>query len=460
MTDTIAAIATGSGVSAIGIIRISGAKAIEYAASVFHAVDGTALEEAEDKRVYYGRLTGADGELLDLCLCFVSRAPRSYTGEDTAELQCHGSPIALTGVLRALFALGARQAEPGEFSKRAFLNGRIDITQAEAIVDLIEAETPAAARNAAGQLNGAISSRLERMYKDILDVMAHFHAAIDYPDEDIDEFEMQVYIYMLQDARDELEFMLSTHERGKILREGVPTAIVGRPNTGKSSLLNALVGYDRAIVTQTPGTTRDTIEEKIVIGGVPLRITDTAGIRKTADTVEMLGVERSLSALRGAGLVILVLDGSQPLADEDYEIARAIPRETPVVIAVNKSDLPPALNPGDISSLGSAPGTASCRISALTGEGVDGLCLEAAKLLPLTPAMPDGGLITNARQAGAIMRGRDALNRAIGAINASVTPDAVLADVEEALGAIGETTGKTLREDMIDRIFERFCVGK
>ena len=456
MADTIAAIATGGAASAIGIIRISGDDAIAVADSMFRAKNGVSLTQAERSQMYYGEICGADGGLLDMCLCCVSRAPVSYTGEDTAEFHCHGSPVALSEILKELFRRGVRQAAPGEFTKRAFLNGRMDLTQAEAVIDLIEAETPAAARNAAGQLRGAVGIRLAAIYGDLIDVMAHFHAAIDYPDEDIDEFELQVYLYLLQDASEALGFMLSTHERGRILREGIPAVIAGRPNTGKSSLLNALLGYSRAIVTEVAGTTRDTIEEKIVIGNITIRLTDTAGVRATTDTVEKLGVERALAAMQGAGLAIVVLDGSEPLQDEDLETLKSVPHDVPTLIAVNKSDLPPAIAPEILDGLNKP----YCRISALTGSGLDTLEAEIKRMLPDLSIPPDGELISNVRQADAISRARESINRAVSAINDSVTPDAVLTEIEAALAAIGETTGRTIREDITDRIFERFCVGK
>ena len=456
MHDTIAAIATGGTVSAIGIVRISGGEAITIADKVFREAGGTSLSEAKNRRMYYGRLIGADSGLIDLCMCMISRGPNSYTGEDTAEFHCHGSPVVLSELLRALFSLGARQAEAGEFTKRAFLNGRMDLTQAEAVIDLIEAETPAAALNAAGQLYGSISLRLKPVYNALLDIMAHFHAVIDYPDEDIDDFKMQNYISTLRGVEEELSRMLSTHARGFVLRDGVHTAIIGRPNTGKSSLLNTLLGYDRAIVTESPGTTRDTIEEKIVISGVLLRLIDTAGLRKTNDDIEKLGVRRSLAAVGRAGLVILVLDGSEPLCDEDYDALRSIPPDVPKFAAVNKSDLPRVLSDDELSKLG----LNYCRICALTGDGFDELEKLIKEVFPESAVTPSGEIITNVRQAEAISRARDSVTRAIGAIVSSVTPDAVLTDVEAALTAIGEITGSIMREDIISRIFERFCVGK
>ena len=501
MSDTIAAIATGGAISAIGIVRVSGCGAIIAADKMFRPANGTRLINAGNRHMYYGELTGADGVLIDLCLCMVSRAPDSYTGEDTVEFHCHGSPVVLSETLRVLFSHGVRQAGPGEFTKRAFLNGRMDLTQAEAVIDLIEAETPMAAQNAAGQLRGAVGIRLESVYNALLDIIAHFHAVVDYPDEDIDEFKVQHYLSVLRGAQGELSRILSTHERGRVLRDGVPTAIVGRPNTGKSSLLNALLGYDRAIVTDLPGTTRDTVEEKIIIGGVVLRLIDTAGLRDVDNKVEKLGVERTLAALRGAGLAILVLDGSEPLRSEDYEALRSIPSDVPMLVVVNKSDLPGILGTDELAELAGSssstlwadpcnkkyengsspthhrpPSTSHrppstihlqpadrvryLRVSALTGEGLTDLDAEIRNMFPEFGTPPSGEIITNARQAGAISRALDRLGLAMAAIGSSVTPDAVLTDLEDALAALGEVTGKTMREDLISRIFERFCVGK
>ena len=456
MSDTIAAIATGGAVSAIGIIRMSGDDAIVIADKVFRALNGIRLPDARDRQMYYGELFSANGALVDLVLCVISRGPNSYTGENTAEFQCHGSPLVLSEVLKTLFSLGARQALQGEFTKRAFLNGRLDLVQAEAVIDLIESETVFAAQNAAGQLSGAVGVRLESVYSTLLNVMAHFHAVIDYPDEDIDEFTMEGYISSLRGAKGELERLLSTHERGRVMLHGVPTAIIGRPNTGKSSLLNALLGYDRAIVTDIPGTTRDTIEEKLVFGGVLLRLIDTAGMRATDDVVEKLGVERTLSALRSAGLVILVLDGSEPLRDEDFDALHSIPCEASKLAVINKSDLPAALDAQALSQLG----LECLKVSAQTGEGLEALDAKVKELFPMLCSVPSGEIITNERQADAISRALDNLSFALDAITASVTPDAVVTDIEAALTSIGEVTGKTMREDVISRIFERFCVGK
>ena len=304
MSDTIAAVATGNVVSAIGILRVSGDETLSVIDRVFFPANGKPMSEAEDRKLVYGALKAADGSVLDLCLCTISRAPHSYTGEDTAELQCHGSPTVLRAGLRALFAAGARQALAGEFSRRAFLNDRMDLTQAEAVIDLIHSETEQAAKNAAGQLGGAVLRCVQPIYQSLADIASHYHAVIDYPDEDIPDFQMQAYGETLSNASTELERLLQTFARGRVMTSGVPAAILGRPNAGKSSLLNALLGYDRAIVTDVPGTTRDTLEERCELGGVLLRLTDTAGLHETDDRVEALGVERSRRAAEQAALAI------------------------------------------------------------------------------------------------------------------------------------------------------------
>ena len=455
-TDTIAAVATPAGPGAIGILRLSGPRAADIAAAVFRPLGKKGLLDRPVRTLVYGDLLDREGQVIDRVLCTYSRGPESYTGEDTAELHCHGSPMVLTLGLEALFAQGARQAGPGEFTQRAFLNGRLDLAQAEAVADLLDAQSREGARHAAGQLSGALSRRIQAIYSALVDVMAHFHAVLDYPDEDIDPFTQEQLSRDLAAQEGALERLLATYQRGRRLNQGIRCALVGRPNAGKSSLLNALVGYDRAIVTDVPGTTRDTVEARCRLGGVVLRLIDTAGLRESDDAVERIGVERSRAALEGAALALLVLDGSAPLSPED-EAAMAQAAHAPRVIClINKSDRPLAFAPEELRSR--FPHL--CVVSAATGAGLDALGETVAALFPAGGAESAGELLTNARQADAARRALEAVTRASESLEAGITPDALLTDAEEALAALGELTGASVREDVTARIFERFCVGK
>ena len=456
MAETIAAVATGNVLSAIGIIRMSGDDAIEIASRVFRSVSGVELENAKNRKLYYGYMLDSSGRDIDLCLCTVSRAPNSYTGENTVEFQCHGSPTVLSEGLASLFAAGARQAEAGEFTKRAFINGRMDLTQAEAVVDLIEAETGAAAQNAVGQLSKAISVKTDAVYDELIDMLAHFNVALDYPDEVSETFELEKYRDMMISTRGELIKLLETYGRGRLLKEGVRCAVIGKPNVGKSSLLNALLGYDRAIVTDIAGTTRDTIEEKIKLGDVVLRLSDTAGIRETDDPVELLGVDRAVKAADNSELVIAVFDGAGDFDGDDREILKKAVNAKSSVAVINKSDLPKKLQVNEIE----ASGIKCYYISAKTGEGITKLCADIEAAYKNNVSGNAGEIITNARQADAIRRAADSLGDAVDAVDAGMTADCVMTAVEQALNSIGEISGKTVKEDMISRIFERFCVGK
>jgi tRNA modification GTPase len=447
--DTIAAVSTGNVVSGIGIIRISGSRTLEVLDRVFTPMRGEPMSRREDRKLILGRFFDSDGQALDICLATVSHEPNSYTGEDTAELQCHGSPTVLAQGLRAIFAAGARQAKAGEFTRRAFLNGRMDLTQAEAVIDLIDAETAQAAKNAASQLDGAITRKTDAIYSELTAICSHYHAVLDYPDEDIEDFELRAYESTLRGSIKSLERLLATFQRGSVMKNGVRTAIIGRTNVGKSSLLNALLGYDRAIVTAVAGTTRDTIEEKAVVGGILLRLMDTAGQRATADPVEKLGVERARSAASAAELVIAVFDASEPLTPEDkavLEEAKAAPKR---LFVCNKSDLAPAF------SLESA-----LRVSALTGDGIGDMEKAVADLFPPGETVPAGEVLTSPRQADAVSRALDYIQAALEAMENGIPPDAALTEVEGALSALGELSGRTVREDITNGIFARFCVGK
>ena len=409
--------------------------------------------EAPNRKLILGCLKDTQGRTIDQCMAVVSRAPHSYTGEDTVEFHCHGSPALLAAGLDSLYAAGARPARRGEFTKRAFLNGKLDLTQAEAVIDLIEAETADAAANAAGQVGGALQKKLDPIYRTLTDLCSHFHAVLDYPDEDIEDFGLSNYRQTLRQAAKALYDLLGTYGQGRILRQGVAAAIVGRPNVGKSSLLNALAGFERVIVTDIPGTTRDTVEQSVLVGSTRLRLIDTAGIRETGDTVEALGVQRSRQALEQADLVLFVCDGSQPLTPEDREIMDACCDAPHAIALVNKVDLGRVVEPGDLPFL-----NVICT-SLPEGRGLD----QLADVIDLefqgeTPC--DGSILTNSRQYDACRRAYEAMLRALKGLQLGLTPDAVLTDVEEAMEAMGEVTGATVREDITARIFERFCVGK
>ncbi len=455
MSDTIAAIATPVQPGAIGILRLSGTGTCAALDAVFRAKNGKKAGAQRSRTMVLGELLDETGQVIDNVLCVVFPAPHSYTGEDCAELHCHGSPIVLDAGLRALFAAGCRQAAGGEFTKRAFLNGQLDLIQAESVVDLIDAETAQQAHNAVCQLDGALSRTVGRIYDELMDMAARFYAVVDYPDEDIEDLQRQEMLDTLRRAQRELESLAAGFSRGRLMKLGVPTVLLGKPNAGKSSLLNALLGYDRAIVTDVAGTTRDTVEEKAEVGGVLLRLIDTAGIRQGGDAVEALGVERSRAAAKNASLAVLVLDGSRPLTQEDEDaiaVAQTVPH---LIVAVNKSDLPRAVDIGGLADR--FDNVAS--VSAATGEGLDVLTDAIAAQFP-AGSTAGGALLTNARQADAANRALSAVAEARSALRIGMTADVVLTDCESALAALGELNGKQVRDDLIDTIFSRFCVGK
>lgn len=455
MHDTIAAIATARAPSAIGILRLSGGETDKILDAVFRPLNGRPMSSQGLRTMVLGTLLDRNGEVLDSALCVRFGAGSSYTGEASAEIHTHGSPVVLDAGLSALFAAGARQARGGEFTRRAFLNGRLDLMQAEAVVDLIDAETAEAARHAAAQLSGTLSRAVETVYDDLMALMSRFYAVVDYPDEDIADLERSEILDTLRRSRVRLEELLASFSRGQLLKNGVPTVLLGKPNVGKSSLLNALLGYERAIVTDIAGTTRDTVEEKLPLGRVLLRLTDTAGLRQSEDTVEMLGVARSREAAANASLALLVLDGASPIDEEDEAAMRLAASAQHTVVVLNKTDLGCCV---DTDALRRRFGMV-LPVSAKDGSGIAALCSAIESLYDAVPAAA-GQMLTNARQADAVERALHAVEAAEESLQTGLTPDVVLTETEQAMEALNELTGKHVRDDLVETIFSRFCVGK
>ena len=453
MSHVIAAISTGMTVSAIGILRLTGDGCAEVAGKVFTLYNGQPLHQAPNRKLMLGALHDKEGRVIDECMAVYTRAPHSYTGEDTIEIQCHGSPAVLAAGLEALYLAGATPAKRGEFTKRAFMNGQLALTQAEAVIDLIEAESADAAANAAGQVGGVLQKKLAPIYDDLTNLCSHFHAVLDYPDEDIEDFGLDNYAQTMKADAKSLYALMQTYGQGRILRQGVAAAIVGKPNVGKSSLLNALAGYERVIVTEIAGTTRDTVEETVMLGKTRLRLIDTAGIRETEDRIEAMGVERSKQAVENADLVLFVCDGSEELTEDDQAVIDFCSEHENAVALINKTDLGNRVEPSDL------PFMYVINICANTGEGLDQLA-DLVDTLFENKVPCDGSVLSNPRQFDAIRRAYEAMLSALQGLKLGLTPDAVLTDVETAMEAMGEVTGATVREDITNRIFERFCVGK
>ena len=450
---TIAAIATAGG--PIGIIRLSGPRAAEAVDAVFRPAAGGKLSEKPANFLTYGTVCIDGGAALDCCFAVHMQPPRTSTGEKMAELQCHGSPAVLLEIMNALYRMGIRQAGPGEFTRRAFVNGKLDLAAAEAVSDLTAARTAEAAQNAAAQLMGAVGTRIRQIRDELLEMVAHFHAVIDYPDEDIDPFLFENAQEIIHRAAGTRYHLAESYERGRIMHEGVPCVILGKPNTGKSTLLNTLLGRDRAIVTEIPGTTRDVLEETVRLGPVLLRVSDTAGIRNTVDPAEKEGINRALRTASSASIILAVFDSSAPLSDDDLMVmARATGRTS--IAVVNKCDLPSEVDMERIRRQfqNVVP------ISAKTGEGVECLTKLIPHLLGLDNAVFDGEMITNARQAAALARAASRCEEALFGAQSGMTYDAVVMDAEGAIAALGEITGQNVTDDIVDKIFSTFCVGK
>ena len=467
---TIAAISTAYGESGIGIVRMSGPKAKEIASRIFlpykyrNASENqkqtpSGAFEFRDRLLHYGHVADPKtNEVIDEVLCVYMKAPHTYTGEDLVEIQCHGSMVSLRRILALCLENGAEPAERGEFTKLAFLNGRIDLAQAEAVIDVIRARTGKSLETAVSQMQGKLSGKVRAVRKELLDLLVLLTVNMDYPDEDIEEATYAKILEAIQSAESGIERLLENADEGKIIREGLSVAIVGKPNVGKSSLMNLFLGEHRSIVTDIPGTTRDTIEEQISLRGIPLRLTDTAGIRETADVVEALGVDRSKDAFNKADLVLLLLDSSRPLTDDDLALMEAA-EGRPCIAVLNKTDLPPCVTEDDIRSHMKAAQIVST--SLLDDEG-------AEPLKDAMEALITGGkvrreediLVSNSRHIQLLKNALTELREAEAMTRRNEAIDFLEVNVNAAFGYLGEITGDTASGEIIDAVFERFCLGK
>ena len=454
--DTIAAISTSIGEGGISIIRISGDKAINIVDSIFVGNNNRKLSDFKSYTMRYGHIIDKNGVRLDEVIISYMKGPKSFTAEDTIEVNCHGGVVGTNRILQEIIRSGARIAEPGEFTKRAFLNGRIDLSQAEAVMDIIRAKTELSMKSALMQSEGSISREIKNVRNKLLSVIAHIEVTVDYPEEDIEDVTANEVRKEVTLIINEIDMLLSTADEGKILREGLSTVIVGKPNVGKSSLLNALVKEKRAIVTEVPGTTRDAIEEYISIEGIPVKIVDTAGIRETDDIVEKIGVETSKQKIDEADLVILMLDSSMDLSHEDMEIINYI-KEKKYIVLLNKSDLGGKI---DISELRNLKSKYITDISIKTGFGLDDLKNNIKDLFFNGEIKTEGVFVTNNRHKQSLIRAKENLESSLNALEYTAAIDLASIDIRNAWMNLGEITGEALDEDIIHKIFSEFCLGK
>ena len=460
MNETIAAVATASGEAGIGIIRISGPDACKILKKLFRYRSGKPVEELEPRRMIYGGIYD-DRELVDEAMVVYMRAPHTYTGEEVVEIQCHGSPVTLRQILSLVIREGASPAEKGEFTKRAFLNGRIDLSEAEAVIDVIRAKSRAGSRAAVAQLSGRLSDRIRKIRKEMADLVAEIAAEIEYPEEDLEEMQYADILSVIDSIAEELKILASTASTGKIMRDGCRITLAGRPNVGKSSLMNHLLRENRAIVTEIPGTTRDTIEEYADLDGIPVKITDTAGIRDSQDKIEMIGVEKSREAIENSDILLLLLDSSEEITEEDRSVFPLL-KDKKCVIVLNKSDLPSVLTAEEVlKETGLPADTPQVVLSAETGSGTRELTEEIKKLVY------HGGVelssdvtIADARHEELILETIRYLNDARSMVAAGEALDFAESDLRSAWMTLGEITGDSVSDDIVEEIFSRFCLGK
>lgn len=459
--DTIAAISTPLGEGGVGIVRLSGKDSIEIVEKIFCSPKNRSLTNSKSHRVIYGYIKDpTTGKEIDEVLVVIMRSPYSYTKEDVAEINCHGGMITLRKTLELVLKQGARLAEPGEFTKRAFINGRIDLSQAEAVLDLIRSRTDESRRIAIEQLQGGLSERITALRDKLTELCVNVEAYIDFPEDEIEVSSTQGMLKSMEEIDKELQILLKTYAEARFFREGLSTAIVGSPNVGKSSLLNALLKKDRAIVTEFPGTTRDIIEEYLNIKGLPLRIMDTAGIRDVQDIAEKEGVKRSLQSIKDADLVIAIFDSSEPLKDEDFEVIQKV-KDKNTIFVLNKSDLQSAIDRNSISSLVPCPSSSILNISATRGDGLEDLkdrifesCLKDWK------EEREGVVVTNLRHKIAIENAKTSLNRAVSVLIQNQPLEILALELRDSLDRLGDVVGVVTTEDILNKIFNNFCIGK
>jgi len=455
--DTIAAISTAMGEGGISIVRVSGENALNIVRRIFRGKNGKELISMEPYTMRYGHIwESGSNDIIDEVLISYMKAPKSFTAEDTVEINCHGGAVATNKVLENVIKAGARLAEPGEFTKRAFLNGRIDLSQAEAVIDIIRAKTEMSMKSAVLQAGGNISVMVKELRENLLEMIAHIEATVDYPEDDLEEITAQKVSEKLEEIAVRLNYAIETAEEGKILRDGISTVIAGKPNVGKSSLLNSLLMENRAIVTDVPGTTRDVIEEYISIKGIPVKIVDTAGIRETEDLVEKIGVRKSYEKIEEADLVILILDTSRQIEEEDREIIARIKGKKYIVL-LNKVDIDEKIDVKEIEDLNPEYIINS---SITKGIGVEKLKEAIRNLFFHGKVKANDFMITNMRHKEAMMTAKDSCIQAIGALKDTEAIDLASIDIRNAWYSLGQITGDTMDEDIIDKIFSEFCLGK
>ncbi|HBF2788929.1 TPA: tRNA uridine-5-carboxymethylaminomethyl(34) synthesis GTPase MnmE [Clostridioides difficile] len=455
--DTIAAIATAPGEGGIGILRISGEKALKVAEEIFKSMSGKSIEEYNKRTLIYGNIVDNENIIDEVLLAYM-KGPNSYTGEDVIEINCHGGFISVKKILELILSKDVRLAEAGEFTKRAFLNGRIDLSQAEAVIDVIKAKTDIAHEVAQNQLEGSLSKKIRELRDKVTEILAHVEVAIDYPEEDIEHITYQTLKEKTDELKKDIKKLYDTAESGKILREGLKTVIVGKPNVGKSSLLNSILGENRAIVTDIPGTTRDVIEEFVNIKGIPLKIVDTAGIRDTDDIVEKIGVEKSKESFTSADLIVMVLDASRRLSEEDIEILEKL-KDKQTIVLLNKNDLKQEIEEEKI--LKYVENNSIIKISALQQEGIEELQDKIESMVYKGSIKNNSSLVvTNSRHKDALSKAYKSATDALIALEQSMPFDFVEVDLKNIWDYLGYINGDTVTEDLLDNIFHNFCIGK